>query len=132
MKYLMTLFICLTTCHINAQNYATVLALPLTEDDAGQHICFKVANEANIRQYVIEASLDSISFEVIGTLPCKGNTTSPRLYEFISITDYKYYRVKQTDYAGIVKAVLKITKPIKLKEPVNDSLLYPILTHNQK
>jgi len=119
MRYLTLLFTWLIISRLNAQNNTTIFAQPLTQDEAGQYICFKVASEANIRQYVIEASTDSLHFEVIGTLPSKGNTLVPRVYEFTSINNYRYYRVKQTDYSGIAKAVLQISEPLKFKEPIS-------------
>ena len=132
MKYLTSLFALLIACQLNAQNNNTIFAQPLTQDETGQHISFKVASEANIRQYVIEASTDSVNFEVIGTLPSKGNTLVPRVYQFTSITNYRYYRVKQTDYAGIATAVLQISEPLKLKEPEKPSPSNPALSHNEK
>ena len=132
MKYLTSLFTLFVACQLNAQNNNTIFAQPLTQDEAGQHISFKVTSEANIRQYVIEASADSLNFEVIATLPSKGNTLVPRVYRFTSTTNYRYYRVKQTDYSGMATAVLQISEPLKLKEPEKPSLLNSALSHNEK
>ena len=131
MKYLTSLFILLIAFQLNAQNNSSILAQALTQDEAGQHISFKVTSEANIRQYVIEASTDSLHFEVIGTLLSKGNTLVPRVYQFTSTTNYRYYRVKQTDYSGMATAVLQISEPLKLKEPVSPSP-HSALTRSEK
>ena len=132
MKYLTSLFTLLVICQLNAQNSTTIFALPLTADEAGQHINFKVTAEANIRQYVIEASTDSVNFEVIGTLPSKGNTVAPRLYRFTTTTNYRYYRIKQTDYAGMATAVLQIAASLKQEEPEKPSPSNSALSHNEK
>ena len=132
MKYLPFLFTWLIASQLNAQNSNTIFALPVTEDEAGQHICFKVGNEANIRQYAIEASADSVNFEVIGTLPSKGNTLAPRVYAFTSAFNYRWYRVKQMDYSGIAIAVLQISEPVKPHDPVIRLLSDSNLTGSEK
>jgi hypothetical protein len=73
------------------------------------HIHFTVSSEANVRQYVIEASTDSIQYEIIGTLPSKGNTVIWRSYEFVGYNlSYPYCRVKQMGFDGTIMESIKI------------------------
>ena len=64
-------------------------------------ISFTLPKEVNIRLYRVEASNDSISFEVIATIPSKGNSVFPRSYGYdLSAWSYKYYRVGIVEMNG--------------------------------
>ncbi len=64
-------------------------------------ISFTPAKEVNIRQYRVEASNDSTSFEVIATIPSKGNSVFPRSYGYdVTAWSYKYYRVGIVEMNG--------------------------------
>jgi hypothetical protein len=61
---------------------------------------WRTANERNAKQFDVERSFDGKSFERIGIVKAKGNSTTPSDY---TLTDYKptkgvnYYRLRQVD-----------------------------------
>ena len=94
---------------INAQQTPNLNLKSVQKEQDGMHICFKVGREANVRHYLIEASTDSVNFQIISTLLSKGNTVLPRTYEFILDTGYyPFYRIKQIAMDGSLNESLTI------------------------
>jgi hypothetical protein len=64
---------------------------------------WKVDNETNINQYVVEKSLDGTSFNKLATTPATangGHSASYQVTDSIPADSYNYYRVKSIDISG--------------------------------
>lgn len=59
-----------------------------------ESLSFTVTRETNVRHYRIEASNNNTDFEVIATVPSKGNSMTARTYSYgLAGYNYQYYRV---------------------------------------
>lgn len=61
------------------------------------------ANEINNKYFVVEKSLDGISFKPLGNVDAKGSVTVNNSYQFIddkAVNGLNYYRIKQVDNDG--------------------------------
>lgn len=63
-----------------------------------QMLLFSIPQEANVRHYRIEASNDSLNFEVIATVRSKGNSMLATDYSYdLSQYAYAYYRIGKVE-----------------------------------
>lgn len=94
-KYLLSFAILLSGLHLSAETFTTC---SLTSEGATHKLSFTVKSESNIRYYVVEAGRDSLNYDVVATVPARGNTTLSGRYTACSYdTGYRYYRVRQVD-----------------------------------
>ncbi len=72
-------------------------------DNTSVKLIWKTLTEINNDYFTIERSVNGISFDVLGTVPGNGNTTTIMEYDFYDdapIEGTSYYRLKQTDFDG--------------------------------
>jgi hypothetical protein len=123
MKTFILLITLLPAGLLNAQNFDSIIQAFGQTDANGQHIFFTLNSEANIREYVVEESTDSLQFEITSVIASKGNTVIPRTYEFSAPSGtYSCFRVKQIDLNGIVK---EKTEVLTLKTVKQSGTLAP-------
>lgn len=96
-----------------------LISFTAKEKTGAAYLTWETAYELNNKGYNIQHSNDGITFENIGFVPSKGNSSNNTNYEF---TDFKqslgknYYRLQQVDidgkitYSNIEIVVIKITK----------------------
>ena len=70
--------------------------LSIHRNGQADDLAFLLKKECNVRYYLIEASRDSLGFEIISRIDSKGNTIMPRSYCVRSYdTAFRYYRVRR-------------------------------------
>ena len=86
-----------------AQNFAMIEHVSAISEDGEVHLSFTVPKEANVCKYVIEAATAKDDFEVIGAILSRGNTTTPKVYEYrCLLLKYARFRIKQIGFDGAV------------------------------
>ena len=82
----------------------TWLSFSGKREPSGVGLFWQTATEINNDYFVVERSLDGVTFEVLGTKKGAGNTNSVKSYDFLdtetSVFTQYYYRIKQVDYDG--------------------------------
>lgn len=78
-----------------------------------------VSNQTNIKEYVVEKSLNSRQFAAIGSKSATGNNGSSQVYSFLDNTPaigVSYYRIKSVDLSGAFKytSIVKMVSGKKL------------------
>lgn len=61
---------------------------------------WQTAQEQNSREFIVERSVDGLSYSEIGSVDAAGNSSSPSNYSFVDaapVTGKNYYRLKETD-----------------------------------
>ena len=94
MKTIMLFFAIITGCAIQVSGQAAFTNVSLNMIHDREVVSFTIPHEVNIRQYRVEASNDSLNFDIIGTFPSKGNSVLARNYSYELLDhSYKYYRL---------------------------------------
>ena len=81
-----------TFAHAYSQQAFSSISINKTENR--NVINFTLPREVNINHYRVEAGNDSLNFEVIATIPSKGNDVLARNYSYdLAGYTYRYYRI---------------------------------------
>jgi len=86
-------------------------------------ISFSLPSEANVTYYRVEASNDSKSFEIVGTVRSSGNSVLSKEYRYeLYGVNYKYYRIGRVGMNGSLQYsdVVAAPKPV---QPAEESKL---------
>jgi len=92
----------------NAAGGTNVLPVQWLQVNARQQnkqvlVTWKISNELNVKNYVVERSADGISFNEIAWVDASTSTAIEKMYEASDLLPMKgtnYYRIKQTDKDG--------------------------------
>lgn len=90
----------------NSSNNAlpvTLVSFIVRPEDGVAVAEWETAAEKNNDYFLLERSIDGVSFEVIGRVAGNGTTTIPRSYTYTDDAPYNgtsYYRLKQVDFDG--------------------------------
>ena len=93
--------------------FTSLTAAPLNKDI---NVSWTVQNELNIKQYVVEKSVDGATFATMATVAASGNNSSSASYSALDtkpLNGYNYYRVKSIDingeqaYTNVVKVLIR-------------------------
>jgi len=77
--------------------------ISLGKSHQGELMRFCLPMESNTRYFRIEAGEDSLDLQLIATIPSKGNSVLPVLYNFdLAGFNYNYYRVGITKMDGSI------------------------------
>jgi hypothetical protein len=91
-------------------------------------LSWKTAEELNSKQYIVERSVDGVTFSAIGTIQSAGNSSSTRSYSFIDKQPAEkcWYRLRMIDISGYEE----LSKVILLKRSDNGEQLklYPTVS----
>ncbi len=110
MKTLNFFFAFAVICVFPAQGQQAFTSVAL--GNAGNHkvVCFSLPRETNIKYYRVEASSDSINYEVVGTIRSTGNSVLAKSYRYeLYEPAYKYYRIGMVgmnatlQYSAVIK-----------------------------
>lgn len=83
----------------SAQHTFTNIALQTVQQQT--EITFTLPSEANTSNFRIEAGNNGTDYNIIGTMPSKGNSVLPRTYTYrVFEPGYKYYRVGRVTMGG--------------------------------
>jgi len=111
------LFLLATCCTFIGRSQDIAFSnVSLQNRNSREIINFTNPHEVNTRQYRIEASNDNVHYEVIATVPSKGNNVFASNYSYdVTPFDYTYFRVGRVDMNGQMpySAVVKNEKPAK-------------------
>ncbi len=101
MKATLFVLIALSCTIIGHSQDVNVRSTTIQPEVNGNMISFTTPKEVNVRHYRIEASNDNVHFEVIATIPSKGNNMLPSKYNYdVAAYPYIYYRIGQVDMNG--------------------------------
>jgi hypothetical protein len=88
-------------------------------------VSFCLPMETNVRYYRVEASNDSITYEIIGTIRSTGNSVLAKRYRYeLHEPDYKYYRIGMVgmnaglQYSQIIRAQKDESPMIKTQNAI--------------
>ena len=83
---------------------AQLLDFKANQTDEGILLNWKTASEQNNKGFWVEASKDGKTFETIGFVEGKGNSSMVNEYDYLipAINKYEYFRLRQEDYDGSV------------------------------
>ena len=88
-----------------------------TNTEGGNQLTWQTATERNTRDFDIERSSDSKTFDRIGSVKAKGTTQTPQYYRFVDDKpfDVTYYRLKinDLDNKSSCTKVESVTRPHK-------------------
>lgn len=93
-----------------------------TENGALLH--WQTASEQNTESFSVSRSTDGVHFDVIGTVPAKGNSTTIQSYQLLDRTPTEgmnYYRLSITDFDGSA-AFSNIISVERLRETIEISI----------
>lgn len=111
------------------------MALPLefvyfevNTNDSRNELKWATENEINVSHFVIQRSVDGISFDDISEVEAASATSSPNQYRYIDkespFLEDQYYRIKQVDFDGSYQFSMTIQSDGKLiSEPMVN--IYP-------
>jgi len=114
---------------------ATQTALPLSwtsftcqKTKDGVELLWSTASEQNTKDFEVQYSTNTNSWQALGTVPAAGNSSTTRNYSYVHQNplkgnNYNYYRLLQRDIDGKF-SYSKIVSVI-FNEPGDDLMLYP-------
>ena len=130
--------------------FAPPAALPVTftsvkayQQGSNINVEWKVDNETNMKQYVVEKSMDGNIFSAMAVTPTKANNGSSAGYQAIDthpVDEYNYYRIKSVDInktiacTNIVKVLMGTLKQdISIyPNPITDGTIHLQLVNQQE
>jgi hypothetical protein len=95
-----------------------IISLDAHEVNGGINVAWKTTAEVNISKYVVEKSMDGVSFTLAGSENAKGSVSSISDYNWFDTVvhkGYNYYRIKSLnrdgrfEYSGVVRVLIKAT-----------------------
>jgi hypothetical protein len=108
-----------------------IISLKASEYNNGINITWKTTAEVNISKYIVEKSLDGVSFTSVGMVNAKGTTSSINDYNWFDTAvskGYNYYRLKSLnkdgryEYSEVVRVLIKATPTVEAQSSIN---IYP-------
>ncbi len=99
-------------------------------------LTWKTAQETNSARFDIESSVDGLNWQVTGSLPASGNSTTEKTYSFIiTAANDQFYRIAETGidgrktYSSILKSSCEKRDELTAwPNPVHDDLTVKITT----
>lgn len=125
-KIILSIATSLTCLSLSAQPFTKC---SLVRNGANDVLSFSVKSESNVRYYLLEASRDSASYDIVARTAARGNKMLAQQYSLCSYdTNYRYYRVRQVDMmAGIVYSTC-LQPAHKKVSPERSGSVAPIIT----
>ncbi len=96
-----------------------------------QVLSFTVPHEQNVRHYRIEASNDGSNYEVVATVPSKGNAVSSTDYSY-DVTPFTnaYYRVGKVEMNGRMPYSATVNKTTEQHKEQKSQPSQPVISEN--
>jgi len=119
--------------------FTSAIVLPLsftgvkaTEKQQGVQVNWQTANELNVKNYVVEKSVDGKNFTTVFTSPATGNNQLTAQYSWLDETIFTgktFYRIKSIDYDGTSKYSETVLLVSKKTTPAISIFPNPILNY---
>jgi hypothetical protein len=121
MKTISFLLVIAIICVFPAQGQQPFSSVTLGSVQNHEVVSFSIPRETNVKYYRVEASNDSVNYEIIGTVRSTGNSVLAKTYHYeLYQTAYKYYRIGMVgmnaglQYSSIIttqKQGIQVTPP---------------------
>ncbi len=117
------------TLSVAAALPVNLLSFQANATKLGNHLDWQTATEINFSHYVVERSIDGISFEKLGEVKGRGNAQTYEFLDAIPHSGINYYRLKLIDidgsseYSKIVSVGQNVSGKVKIyPNPAHDVL----------